>query len=278
MTDLARVQDHLRSVPVSALVVNKIIDGEETELISVVFQRLLRSHILSLPVYAVKDDVKQYYGFVDIMDILYSFTLNQAGLASYATVNEIINLSSRNPWLFLHTTDNLLSACSLFSGAHNDSSVHRCAVFDIGPCGPYLFSILSQSKLVEYIGGKIDSYPIFKNTLEELKIGFRTVLSIHISKNVIVAFEKLKKYKVSGIAVTDDSRRIVGNISASDLKDIYMLPKGFSQVLNAPIREYFFRKEKEETNFSQPKGCNFGRRLQGHCLQEDPQGLPRGQP
>eukprot|EP01126_Amoeba_proteus_P042390 TRINITY_DN4606_c0_g4_i3.p1 TRINITY_DN4606_c0_g4~~TRINITY_DN4606_c0_g4_i3.p1 ORF type:complete len:298 (+),score=52.03 TRINITY_DN4606_c0_g4_i3:104-997(+) len=253
MNDIRAMQYHLSLVPVSALVVPKLIDGEETELISVVFQRLLRSHILSLPVYTVKDGIKQYFGFVDIMDILYSFMLNQAGLTNYAAVRDIINLSSRNPWLFLHTTDDLLSACSLLSGAHQDSSVHRCAVFDVGPSGPYMFSILSQSKLVEYIGGNLNTCPLFEKTIEELKIGFRKVRSVNISKNVIVAFEKLKKYEVSGLAVVDNSQRIVGNISASDLKDIYMLPKGFSQVLNAPIREYLIEKRKKKPIFLNPK-------------------------
>lgn len=82
---------YLNSVPVSTLVVKTVIDAEETEPISFVFQRLLRNRILSLPVYSARNGVKHYckyyplsiltptVGFVDIMDVLYSFLQNKSG-------------------------------------------------------------------------------------------------------------------------------------------------------------------------------------------------------
>jgi CBS domain-containing protein len=61
--------------------------------------------------------------------------------------------------------------------------------------------------------------PLMSRRLDELwKFGEKRVESIHWDKFVIDALVKLEESGVSGIAVTDDEGKIVGNISASDLK------------------------------------------------------------
>jgi len=193
-------------------------------------------------VYSVRDGVKHYFGFVDIMDVLYSYLQNKDG-AHHRIVADIINLSGRNPWLSLHCQDSLQHACTVLSGTNTTDSVHRCAVFEenLETKQDCFFSVLSQSKIVQYISEHISQYPIAKITVTEIKLGFRDVLTIDVNKTVLEALSLLTNFKISGIAVTQHDK-IIGNISASDLSDIYRLPKGLSEVLNSPISEYFAGK------------------------------------
>lgn len=72
---------------------------------------------------------------------------------------DIVNLSERNPWLSLHCKDSIQHACTVLSGANTADSVHRCAVFEAtGETGQdAFFSILSQSKVVQFINEHIKS-------------------------------------------------------------------------------------------------------------------------
>eukprot|EP01127_Copromyxa_protea_P008994 TRINITY_DN2087_c0_g1_i1.p1 TRINITY_DN2087_c0_g1~~TRINITY_DN2087_c0_g1_i1.p1 ORF type:complete len:304 (+),score=51.57 TRINITY_DN2087_c0_g1_i1:25-912(+) len=245
-------KEHLNSVPVSSLLVHNIIDAEETEPISFVFQRLLKNRILSVPVYSVQDGVKHYFGFADIMDVLYSYLQNKSG-GHHKIVGDIVNLSERNPWLTLNCEDSILRSCTVLSGTNTSDSVHRCAVLSSNSVGKDgFFSILSQSKVVQYISEHIGEYPIAKKTVAELQMGFRDVISVDIGATVLEGLSKLAEHKISGVAVTQKGK-IVGNISASDLNDIYKLPKGLAEVLHSPIADYFEYKRRSSPIFLHPE-------------------------
>jgi len=275
------IKDFLTSIEIGHLLVKNVVDIDETEQIAQAFHKLLRYQILSLPVFSAGGGFKSYYGFVDIMDILLSYLQNKQEGTRLSYTKDIVNLSKRNPWLSLYCKDNLQYACAVLSGG-SLPSVHRAAVFDTRPDLPppepspqsptqrlqhsdqegsegssgsmlrgrqqeekdVFFSLLSQSKIIQFVSENMDKFPHeLGKTVQELGIGFREIISVNTTETVLAAMEKLRTHQINGVAIISDGK-LVGNISPSDLKDVYIIPMGLSDVLNSTIADYLAYKRK----------------------------------
>jgi len=84
-------------------------------------------------------------------------------------------------------------------------------------------------------------------TIEQLQIGYRDVVSVDPDLAVIQAFVKMVETRKSGIAVVQanefDEMALIGNVSASDLKDIGYDGQLFSK-LYIPVSTFLEMKTK----------------------------------
>jgi len=84
--------------------------------------------------------------------------------------------------------------------------------------------------------------PLANKTVQELKLGLRHVHTVTNGTQALQAFKILIRESVSGVAIVDDDNKVIGNISASDLKligyDMELYSKLFGTVAD-------FVKQKE---------------------------------
>jgi len=96
-----------------------------------------------------------------------------------------------------------------------ETSAHRILVFDEEKKP---FGIITQSRVVKCISLLEETIPYGKQTLRELNLGFKTVISIQGSQLAWDAFKLMIDQKVSAVAVVDDKGVVVGSLSNSDIK------------------------------------------------------------
>lgn len=119
---------------------------------------------------------------------------------------------------------------------HSRIDQHRYAVTD--SAGKVL-SILSQSQLVRSLLPYIQGTELATKTVSELRLGYKPVLSISVDAPASQAFKKMQASKVTGLAVLDSATsKLVGSISASDLKEIGSDASLFERVL-LPVGEFW---------------------------------------
>lgn len=84
-------------------------------------------------------------------------------------------------------------------------------------------SILTQHRIIKWLAGMDQTemgVRLASSTIGQLGLGFRTVVTVQRDQPVFAAFLAMYSQRVSGVAVTDGSGILLGNISISDLKDI----------------------------------------------------------
>jgi len=123
-----------------------------------------------------------------------------------------MDLSTKSPASYVLLTTSLFQCIGLFQ-----KGVHRVAVMNGHGITE---NILTQSDIVRFLVTKIPDYPaLFDKTIAELNLGTeKKIYSICKEENAIHALKIINDKKISAIAVVDEFGRIVGNISASDLK------------------------------------------------------------
>jgi len=205
----------------------------------VAFDSLLKANILSAPVW--DKETKQYIGFLDIKDLVAS-TLhtakNKVAADSFLTVAvgshvgqnpSVKYLAKRNPFKPVKPTSTLLEVATLLHERH----CHRVPVVDNGKC----VAIVSQSSVISYLADHRDSIAEdVAQTLEDLKLGLKSVVTVNESSTARDAFAIIEKSNLSGIGVIDDDGKLVGNTSARDIK-YFVLDKG-QLSLEEPIMDY----------------------------------------
>ena len=72
-------------------------------------------------------------------------------------------------------------------------------------------------------------------TLEELGIATKRVFCVNAAEPALHAFEKMTRLGLSAVAVVDDRRNVVGNLSESDIRGV--LPNRYA-ALTRPLDEY----------------------------------------
>jgi CBS domain-containing protein len=125
-----------------------------------------------------------------------------------------IQKSRRNPWYVIQASETVHRAMEVMA----EFNIHRLAVSDMNN---NFVSILTQSRLVNWLADTVDKAgKLAAMSLEDFKFGYREVLCVADSSFAVEAFLKIYEAGVSGIAVVNDAKEIVGSISVSDLKDI----------------------------------------------------------
>jgi len=85
--------------------------------------------------------------------------------------------------------------------------------------------------------------PLFSKTLKELGLGRTTPRTVKHSEIVAEAFRQMDRNGHDGLAVVDDQGRLIGNLSACDLKGVTRLN---CPILNTSVEDFLVRDQKRE--------------------------------
>jgi len=131
-------------------------------------------------------------------------------------ISEVLHSKGKNT-TFVNTTDNLLSVIHAFKSPETGHRLHRVAVLDSNK----MVDVISQSDIINFVEQNISLLPknVAEKTAEELKI-IHSPLMLTVDTTVSDALLTLCRNKVSGIALVDSEYKLVGNLSASDLRGI----------------------------------------------------------
>jgi len=121
-------------------------------------------------------------------------------------------MSTKNPTCHVLLCSSLFQCIGLFQ-----KGIHRVAVMNSQGVTE---NILTQTDVIRFLVSKISEYPsVFDKMATELNLGTeKEIISVHKNEKAISALKLINEKKVTAIPVIDDLGRIVGNLSASDLK------------------------------------------------------------
>jgi CBS domain-containing protein len=130
-------------------------------------------------------------------------------------IKQIMNLSKRNEYKPV-TADILFGNEEVLGRLA--SGAHRIPVID---GNKQVINYITQGRVMELIAENINN---FRNkmdkTVTNLGLGLREVVTVNEDQTAIEAFIKMHQNKVSGIAVVDSEKKLIGSLSVSDLKYI----------------------------------------------------------
>lgn len=165
-------------------------------------------------------------------------TLRAAGrdLANESIMN-IINLSERDPMIPMKDSDNALSCAKYFA-----SGIHVLPVL----MGSTVVGTVTQNSLLRWLSTTMagESGKWGMKALQ-LGLGKGSVLALNHSRTVADAALTIWNNKVHGIALLEESGRLVGNFSISDLKNLVL--KRWDNLL-IPVVEYLRRYRPDSLN------------------------------
>jgi len=193
-------------------------------------KKITDNKILSLPV--IKHGV--CLGVVDMCDIAnyilascpeaptaHSLDVGQLKVAgriiSLAPVKNVLRTARKSPMLALHEASTALELAQLLSQGH-----HRAVIFSFQM--ENIEAILSQIDLARFI---LDHLPrehckaLGSKSLRDLGYGECQVFTLRETATVYAAIQKLAQTGVSSLAIVDSHGKLVGNFSASDLRNLY---------------------------------------------------------
>jgi len=215
--------------------------------ISEALQTLAVHGILSAPVYNRLTD--QYLGSVDVMDLV-AFVVDAqarshslpADLASSwrpfnQPVLDIVNMSNTNPFFPVPTESGVSEALNMFYS----EGVHRLPLVD---SQNNLVAVVSQSDVLHFLNQHQDRPELIKDmakSVGQLDLAPGRVVSVSEQATMADCFAAIVGNHVSGVAIVDDQGRLVGTISASDLKG--MTQETFMD-LGLSVREFLRRANK----------------------------------
>jgi len=159
------------------------------------------------------------------------------------TCGSIADLSKRNPFYAVQENAPLMAALELIA----KNKVHRLPIVD---ARGDLITVATQSYLAHLISSNSSRFPIMHEKISTHKLAYKEVVSVSSDTRAIDAFEVIRSKKVTGVAVVDQSGKLVDNISASDLKlvgadvellsRVFMSVSEFLKVDNSKERELIF--------------------------------------
>ena len=113
----------------------------------------------------------------------------------------------------IHKDSNLLDAVKIFA-----DGVHRLAVIEDTTPFHYISNIISQSDIVNFLSTRgvwVGSQ--LEKSLQDAGISQLGVATVLENVSVVDALRYMRDLKITGIGIVDKSRRLVANLSASDL-------------------------------------------------------------
>jgi CBS-domain-containing membrane protein len=228
------------------------------------FLALIQGNVLSAPVW---DSVSsQYIGYLDIRDLV-SFVvfvydeqkvqdnsrledLIKHGVGQYKVITTdgvtVSYLARRHKFITVKESDTLESVCRVLS----DQSVHRVPVLD--EYGK-IVNIISQSSIIQVLSKKctkVGDIDIDLPLEQHPEIGTRSVLTVPKKESVINTFRLLEKKNLSGIALVDETGRLVGSTTGKDLGLFLKNPS--LAALNLPIFEHLQKIRSELLDIKTP--------------------------
>jgi len=234
------------------------------------FQLLIQKKILSAPVYDVHN--KEYTGFLDVRDlvsfVVYVYEHNKnffnfkellkQGLDLFLGTEEdgvtLTYLSRRNKFVKVSADQSLHDVAILLS----DSSIHRVPVVDNNG---KIVNIISQSNINQLLAQQLQNEAVNRSgpSIDSINIGtHKNIITIHQNAAVIDAFRILDKKKISGIALIDDTGRMVGVTTGKDLG--LFLEYADIKLLEQPIGTYLkYIRSRSQNILEVPAVAVFGK-------------------
>jgi len=131
-------------------------------------------------------------------------------------IKEIADISQRNPFVTVPKGTKLSEVVhTLALGA--ERGVHRACVVDENG---QVESIVTQSGIINFLYNRLNhlSDPKLEQTVEQLKLGLKPVISVNCREKTLDALRVLHKERISGVAVLNDDGTLLTNFSGQDLK------------------------------------------------------------
>jgi CBS domain-containing protein len=201
---------------------SRVIAGNANDSALSSLKKLLQYKVLSIPLY--DDKARAYNAFFDILDALSFIVGAQGSDGSLETLEgnaeftkysskEIANLSGDNYFVPIPIGKPLVEALEVMT--HDYPRLHRLPVVDKDG---KLIGILSQSRIVRYLGQHVAKFDFGSLSIKQTHLGMQKVIAVNENEKVTKALELIKENKVSAVAIVDSAGVLVGNFSATDLK------------------------------------------------------------
>jgi len=213
-------------------------------------------NITSVPVLKTDFDQTVVLGFVDTLDILAWLVKLATGKETWdqppkmrpedfgplvakteefknTQIGDIVGFSKRNPFHVLHGDTSLQEAVEFYL-----KGIHRIAIVDEKG---EMTGVLSQWTIANYLAtvptDDKEWIPTYKIPISQNPLITKNLISCLPETSVMDAFLMMHFHHLSAIAICDSSGRLVGNLSASDLKGLEMFEKDFN-ALKKPVLEF----------------------------------------
>jgi CBS domain-containing protein len=243
----------LRTTPLELLMTSKqeLVLVHENDHLGDVLSQLANHQILSAP---LVDQEGKSDRSIDMLDIVAyasqkfdfehdtSFRPDETQVVEFLKkdVKHLADMSRRNPWLRIDKKKSVKKALLFLSHPH----CHRVWILEKGtPVG-----VISQLDLLKFL---LEHKELFQDVLKEsvqtLFPESRSPFVVSEQNPLIDALKHIYMARVSGVAVVDQDRKLVGNVSATDLQFITLSdPKAIVLELQSPVGEFFKTKEKSQ--------------------------------
>ncbi|PYI04894.1 hypothetical protein BO78DRAFT_408662 [Aspergillus sclerotiicarbonarius CBS 121057] len=131
-------------------------------------------------------------------------------------LRDVKDLGRKEPLTTLPASASVMTAVQTFGGG-----VHRVVVVNERDNNEVV-GIFSQFRLVKFLWENGRSFPVidqlYPQSLHDLRIGSRDVISINGDRPLVDALQIMNDEGISSIAVVDNHFNVVGNISTTDVK------------------------------------------------------------
>jgi len=237
-----------------------LVSIKEDSTLPEVFEKLITNRILSVPVVNNEDKVVSLFSMLDLVcyfvnefseeqlkglnskktsEFFFHYSTlkeRKSELLSERTLNvckkEIKDFQNLDPLFTIEDGVDVFEAIKILV----KSGAHRVVVHN--KKDGKLTGLITQSRILEFIGTSIlDTVDEASQSIAELNLGLKRVISIDEKDMAINAFKLMNEKKISAVAVVDESGVLIGNISANDLKLVGYNLEYFSY-LSRPTREY----------------------------------------
>lgn len=209
--------------------------------------------ILSCPIRV--HSVREFAGFVDVLDLLHCILSNiasdQQKIEWTSHAKDLATLTAKGKDLgglpLQGLTDNshvdpflpVSEFHSIWDVVENvfARGVKRAPVF----ADNELNAIVSQSNVMKVLARKLENLgPVATKPVGKLQLGSQNIATLHFNDLAIDAFLLMRALRIDAVAVVDTDGTLLANISASNLKGI--VKTGLEGLL-LPIREFLIRAE-----------------------------------
>jgi len=220
----------------------EIITVDENVKVDNVLNIMAEKNIISIPVY--KEGGKKFLGMFDVQDLVavslamidkekeQKEKVDKGHSEFYnLTAGKVINFSKSD---VLFPMDGSLSLYHLIE--EFTRGIHRIPVTDENSA---IINIVSQSSVVKFVASH--SAHIGHRTLDSLSLSHKKLYLLKSSQAAIEGYKILNEKQVEAIPIVDDDGKIVGNLSASDLRG---LSHDLFTKIHLPVME-FISKQKE---------------------------------
>jgi len=225
-------------------------------------KRMVRFNISSVPVLKSKTD-KTILGFAGVLDFLAhlvnlisqeggGLNLDQANLKSKTEtfratpICAVVDQSGRDPFYVMDGEESLADAVEYYL-----KGVQRIAITDDNGD---IVGVISQWSVANYLAtvptDDKEWIPILREPVCKAKYT-SNVVSVNGKDNTLQAFHKMHTNNLSAVAVVDDDGKLIGNLSATDLKGFQLYLNDFNDLLQ-PVSQFLGlirKKQRRQENF-----------------------------